>query len=829
MTFNFSALGTARPALTLTDPRQLFEALPNRAEQYEFLRDAQGQVLEEWYRRRDEKDTVLKMNTGGGKTVVGLLACQSSLNEGFGPALYIAPDPYLADQAIQQGRELGLAVTDNPASTKFASGDAICVTSILRLVNGKSVFGLDGGVRPVVDVGTVVIDDAHAAIKVLEEQTTLVVRSGLTEYDEILTLFEDDLRKVSASTFLDIKDGVRSAVLPVPFWAWQTHLDAATSVLRRLRDDEQVQWTWPLVKELLPICQVVLTSDALEVRPPCPPIEKIASFHNARRRVYLTATLADDSVLVTHFDADPATVARPITPAGGGQLGDRLILAPQEITPSITDDTVRRVVRTFADEGHNVVVLVPSHRRATLWSEYADATAASAEQIAQIVARLRAGHVGLAVMVNKYDGIDLPDRACRVLVVDGLPEAYGGGERRERVVLGDSDAMVTRQLQRIEQGMGRGVRSSNDFCVVLLLGSRLSQLVASPAHRGKLGPATRAQVDLSREVASSLEGRSMSDLAEVMRQVLGRDPGWVAQARGRLAGVTFGPGKVTKAAIGRREAFNHASVAQYPAAAKAMSDAVNAAVDDRQKGWLQEQLAAYQHFTDAPRAQQTLAGALKLNRYVLRPRAGVSYRRISSGAVQAAQSANFLGATYPDVTSLRLGVDTMLDDLDLDPERVPEFEDAMARLGEHLGFAAQRPERDTGTGPDVLWAIGGLRYLVIEAKSGATADRIWRKDVEQLSHSMNWFGEQYDSTCEATPVLVHRTNLLEHNATPPPGTRVITEGRLRDLRTAVSAVTRALAESGRWADSDAVAEQLREHDLLAGGFADRFAVQTARL
>lgn len=31
-------------------------------------------------------------------------------------------------------------------------------------------------------------------------------------------------------------------------------------------------------------------------------------------------------------------------------------------------------------------------------------------------------HVGLVVLVNKYDGIDLPNDACRIPVIDGLPD-----------------------------------------------------------------------------------------------------------------------------------------------------------------------------------------------------------------------------------------------------------------------------------------------------------------------------------------------------------------------------------------------------------------------
>lgn len=54
---------------------------------------------------------------------------------------------------------------------------------------------------------------------------------------------------------------------------------------------------------------------------PARQIEKLPSFHEADRRIYLTATLADDSVLVTHFDADPASVGNSIVPESAADLG----------------------------------------------------------------------------------------------------------------------------------------------------------------------------------------------------------------------------------------------------------------------------------------------------------------------------------------------------------------------------------------------------------------------------------------------------------------------------------------------------------------------------
>lgn len=152
----------------------------------------------------------------------------------------------------------------------------------------------------------------------------------------------------------------------------------------------------------------------------------------------------------------------------------------------------------------------------------------------------------------------------------------------------------------------------------------------------------------------------------------------------------------------------------------------------------------------------------------------------------------------------------------------------MELIAFHLGFRAQRPERDTSNGPDVLWSIGFLNYLVIECKSGATADHIWRSDAAQLAHSVNWFSEEYDNTCRATPVLVHRISTLERNAIAPAGTRVITASKLEQLRAAIRAAATALADAGTWRDPAAVGAQLTQHRLDGGSVITAYSVTPVR-
>ena len=95
----------------------------------------------------------------------------------------------------------------------------------------------------------------------------------------------------------------------------------------------------------------------------------------------------------------------------------------------------------------------------------------SAANLEQGVDKLRKTQGNLArLQFDKYDGIDLPDDACRILIVDGVPDTRRLIDAYEQGTLSDSERFLSRQIQRIEQGMGRGIRSNEDYCIVILMG-----------------------------------------------------------------------------------------------------------------------------------------------------------------------------------------------------------------------------------------------------------------------------------------------------------------------------------------------------------------------
>jgi len=805
---DFDKLSGPSAADTEVHPRAIFAALPTKATRYEYLRDVQREVFDAWHGRRTERDLVVKMNTGNGKTVVGLLLLKSALNEGVGPAAYLTPDTYLADQVEETAIDLGLSVSRDPRDTSVASGQAVLVATVHTLFNGRSKFGVSPEGRKI-KLGTVLIDDAHACLGATEEQFELLIPSTHSAYTGLLDLFDAVLNEQYPVGFLDLQAGDQSPALFVPSWSWFDQQQEVLRLLHRHRDDEVLGWGWPLVCDVLAFCRCVITADEVQIKPPAPPVHQVPSFVQAKRRIYLTATLADDSVLVTHFAADPVSVRAPITPSAADDIGDRMILVPQEVRPDWHDDEIKEYLAALSEQ-RNVVVIVPSKARAAWWADVAHDTL-MANTLRKGIAKLKAGAVGLVVLVAKYDGVDLPDDACRILVIDGLPEAYKGLDRVEAAALDDTMAMMARQLQRVEQGMGRGVRSRDDHCVVMLLGSRLVRRLHDPNAASHFSPATRAQLTLSRQVAEQLASGSLDDLKAAVEQCLSRAGGWVRASRNALVGVKYGDGQVTDTAVYTRKAFDLAAQQRYPEAVDAQQMAINAASDPSERGWLKQQQTAYLHPIDAVRAQKCQMSALDDNRALLRPRQGIAYVRLTGRAgEQASTAAEFLATRYDSGNDLLIGINAILDDLvyDPDPNRVNAFEQAVADLGEHLGFVTQRPEHEFKKGPDGIWALGGPQYLVIEVKSGTTTDFIRKRDLDQLSGATNWFREEY-----ATPVMFHRVNKPHASAAAPPGTRVVTKERLTALNNAVRVWATALAADNDFVNPDRVGAQLQHRNL----------------
>ena len=449
------------------------------------------------------------------------------------------------------------------------------------------------------------------------------------------------------------------------------------------------------------------------------------------------------------------------------------------------------------------------------------------ENIVDGVKKLSDGHVGLTTLVNRYDGIDLPDGACRVLAIIGLPEVSSFCERSDLAVLTDSENALRRQMQRIEQGMGRGIRSNDDYCVVLLCGTNLTSQIRTGKGTAMLMPATQVQMELTNRLAKQLAKSSIEEIHSVIQRCLDRDPEWVNASKIALLKAKPDEGlKLYDWAIAVRAAFDHAKRNDHIEAANHLRMVIDETDDKNLKAWLTVRLAEVIQPVEPAEAQRILQGAHKLNSNVLKPIIGVAYQKLRPVTRdQAAEAQAYHSSRYLEAVDRMLATNGLLSALTFDPDRTEEFESAVDSIAYMLGIESQRPEQKFSEGPDNLWHFPGGEFFVIECKSGATSSQgISKKDLGQLGQSISWFKNKYGESVPMTPIMVHPLKIPGPGATKTSGTRVMTQSELTKLKKAFENYNTSLNDENILSDVRRIAKLLTTHHFTPNAFISTYTI-----
>jgi len=803
------------------DPIEIFQTLP-KPEHINDLWDTQAAALREWYRRRSQRDLVIKLNTGSGKTLVGLLIGESIRRELQQPFLYLAPTRQLATQVVQKATESGIPAESYQGRglpTSFRNAEAILVGSYQMLFNGLTVFGLRGRREPVA-VGGIVLDDAHTSAATLRDIFSIIVRRSEHEelYRDLVSRFRPTFERVHAiGTLDDMLAGRDEGVMEVPHWAW---LDAAPTVRTRIQSegDQPFRFSLPLVRNHFEVSHALISRDAFTITPLLPPVDLVPSFANCERRVFMSATLSDDGLLVRTFGASVESISEPITTRSVAGLGERMILAPtlSGLSRESAVAAARGLARHVREQKKGAVVLVPSRKHAEAWEDVGDVCVGDAVEAA--VDRLQHRTLRaetLPVLVNRYDGIDLPHDSCRVLILDGRPLGSNQYDLYRAAVLPSLSSTSIAQAQKVEQGMGRGTRGAGDYCVVLLLGKDLVAWLGQNGTQQTLTPGTRAQVKLGHEIADHVS--SPRELVEAARQCLERDGEWQRTHAQRIAeaGEVQGTGQLVAAGRVERRAFEKMLHQQFAEACDLLTtQAQDAAWDAEFRGWLL-QLASRAAYlaNDGSRGDSLQQQAYSLNRNLTKPRADIRYQPLPNGTPQAANVVEIVEGYAAMRSAVLDEIDTALADLHAEAT-ANRFEQAIQELGRFLGLASQRPEKRTGSGPDNLWLDDTEFGFVIECKHMKTTP-VNKLDHGQLSLSEKWFQQHYPDW-QRVAIIVHRDGLATaQSGAVDSDTQALTLDALGRIKSALKVVYRDLAFlTTPRADQEArAAALLRRHSL----------------
>lgn len=817
MNIDFSKLSAALNQKNIIEPREIFLSLTNKSQKYNgYLRDVQTEVLELWYQNRNKKDNIIKMNTGSGKTVVGLLLLKSCINENKSKCVYVVPDNYLVEQVIKEANDLGINVTKDIDNINFISGKAILVINIHKLINGKSVFGINGKI----DIDSILIDDVHSCLEIAETKSMISInREKYTKlYQDILDMFYDSLKQQNESNLINIKDGdYASSPMLVPFWDFNNKITELLNKFKDYKQEDIFKFNAPMIIDMLELCDCCISYDCIEISMRNLPIYKISSFENANRRIFMSATLEDDSILIRDFDIDP-NINNVICPKNATDIGDRLIITPQAINPNITDEEIKYQLKELSKH-YRIVVIVPSCRRAIYWNDVADRIFNNNN-----INSINNYNWGLDILINRYDGIDLKDDKCRVIVIDGLPNASTNYDQIKESMLSSSDDILREKVQKIEQGMGRGVRSNEDFCGIIIMGSKMPKILYDKQTRKYFSVATLKQIELSEMIVESMERKDIKEFFEVLQLCLNRNEEWTRISRSVVSELKYkNKLNIPNREVKFRRACNELLAKNYNSAIKILEEYINEEKNEVLKGYAQMILAKYINLINPNRAQEVLLSAKKLNKNIIAPINGIRYQKTDMYNEQAKELQNFIKNNNIKPNEYLIMINDILSNLNFESSH-NEFEESIRLLGKYIGLFSERPEKEYNNGgPDNLWGMGDNLYYVIECKNESNSTEISKRDCGQLHNSKSWFYKEYGSKFKCIPIIIHRNNKFEKSASPEEDFRILDKDNLDLLKENVQKFAIALCSD--ISNIDNLDILLKNYNLTKDNFINYYTIK----
>jgi DEAD/DEAH box helicase/Helicase C-terminal domain len=792
-------------------------------------------------RERNSPDVALELPTGSGKTLVGLLIAEWRRTTLEQRVAYLCPTRQLAQQTAAHADAYGIkSVTLIGSSAEwhprdlaaFTSGGAVAVSVYSHIFNSSPKLQ---------NANVLILDDAHSGEGYVAGAWTIrVEREESTLYRALLStcspgLDESFLRIASDDAADPVQRKYVRLVKP-------TFVSTVAEQLVEAIEEHGSQQRFPLsmLRHHLDRSMVYVSWRSIEIRPFIPPTFAHPAFADADQRVYMSATLGESGELERAFGR-PIVRRLPVPPGWDRQgSGRRFFVFPDMgLLPSEVPDFAQDLIH----EAGKAVVLCPNRVvMSGIESAYVPKTVPvqHAPDVENDLRTFSEANRAVLILTNRYDGIDLPDEACRLVVLAGLPVGTHLQERFIYESVGATIVLEERIRTRVVQGSGRCTRNANDYAVVMVIGPDLMNFCVQKEVREAMHPELQAETSFGVENSDAAYG----DLLDRVRVFLRQDDEWIDQVEPML-----------------HQRRDEATVS-YATEVLALRGSARKEVHAADAAWRGDWSAAIQHVREV---LESLAGNERLRPYkAFWAYLGASWaslaaatdptfesvvaqlqdesQAIAKGLVWLAKLESRFTPNDGDMESSDLlRIDRAVDEIirvgwgsrrfehrvtliesGIEGTESTPFEVAMKEIGLLLGFDADR--FDEQGDPDGVWRSGEELWVALEAKSEESAGgEISLGSVRQANTHLRWAERHFRQPAPpgSFTVIVSARDSFASDARELADDNVYATSldAMRELGSAAVAAWREVRAVGRGKDREELATLVRQsfhsHALLS--------------
>jgi tetratricopeptide (TPR) repeat protein len=521
MPFNTSIRGSAN----YDSPEALFRDRRNRKVQG--LLSHQSDILRRYLEEAINLPNVaIELPTGSGKTLVGLLIAEFRRITKRERVLYLCPTKQLVQQVCHQSiKKYGIDATafvgkvkdyEPAAKASFLNSDTIAVAPYSALFNTNPFF---------TSTQLIILDDAHAAENYIASNWSVEISraSEKSIYSQLLNIIIGVMPTYEMKRFEGAYEEKPKWVEMMPGHLQARVIDEIQAFLNEnISQDSKLIHPWKQIRAHLHACQIYVSPTCILLRPLIPPSVTHPPFAGARQRVYMSATLglAGDLERITGVDS----FCRLPIPHGWDKqgIGRRFFMLPQL---SLENNQIDLLVTKLAEQADKALILTPDKTRVEKWTNvFKESKIFTAADLEETIETFIAKQKAIAILANRYDGLDFLDDACRLLVLDGLPKAINLQEVYQITRMSAANLYMDRIRTRIVQAIGRCTRSATDYAAVVVLGDDFFDWFVVSDRQSLFHP--ELQGELLFGIQQKETSKVISDFLENLRVFLEHGQDW---------------------------------------------------------------------------------------------------------------------------------------------------------------------------------------------------------------------------------------------------------------------------------------------------------------
>lgn len=453
----------------------------------------------------NSKNVALELPTGSGKTLIGLVIGEYRRRKNKEKVLYLCPTNQLVEQTVNQAREkYGIKVNaftgkfsdySQVSKSEYTMCEAIAVTNYSSFFNSYTFFK---------DPDLIIFDDAHSAEQYISSNWSVTIsRNQSTYYKSIIELIKKEIPDATYFSFADDNDesyrisdiNARTLIDKVPNVKLIKYHQDLYSLIESYSDTAQIGFPWENIKKNLNACNLYLSYDSILIRPVIPPTETHSPFKNAKQKLFMSATLGLSGELERITGVEEIKRLEISSEWKRKCVGRRYFMFPNLFYP---EDKNLEIVEKLTQLGKRSVFLVESNVQENKYTDYFATRGFSVYSGKEIESKkdlFCISENAIAILANRYDGVDFPEDESHVLIISDIPKNTHIQEKFLTSRMCAPILFEERVRTRFLQSIGRCTRSLVDYAVVCIFGDEVISNFLTPQKIGKLHAEIQSEIN----------------------------------------------------------------------------------------------------------------------------------------------------------------------------------------------------------------------------------------------------------------------------------------------------------------------------------------------